>query len=52
MPLGEAKPLSAGREVEGEGFHLSRAGWEGRLSLEQEPGKLLKLIYWKEAQGI
>ena len=49
---GEAKPRSTGREVEDEGSHLSRAGWEGRLALEQDPGKLLKLIYCKEAQGI
>lgn len=51
-PPVEAKPRSTGREVEGEGSHLSRAGWEGRLALEQDPGKLLKLIYCKEAQGI
>ena len=49
---GEAKPRGTGREVEGGGSHLSRAGWEGRLALEQDPGKLLKLTYCKEAQGI
>lgn len=52
---GEAKPRGTGREVAGvggKGSHLSRADWEVRLALEQDPGKLLKLTYCKEAQGI